>query len=157
MKQKYEISRDEQTGQLILKELAELDKDIMSLLCEERYDFDAVSAALEQGGDALIRTLRTKNMFPPGLYMAKIAEMAAEFIQSGANEPMEVFFQDTDFLVRYKAEEQEAKEEDSEDDEEEDSGDDEDIDELLDDDIEEVDDFKSSLGVNKKKEDDTEG
>ncbi|MCK7503842.1 MAG: hypothetical protein MZV70_06840 [Desulfobacterales bacterium] len=42
MKQKYEILRDEDSKRLIIREYAELDKDVMSLLCEESYDRKAV-------------------------------------------------------------------------------------------------------------------
>jgi hypothetical protein len=37
MKQKYEILKDEDNKRLIIREYAELDKDVMSLLCEESY------------------------------------------------------------------------------------------------------------------------
>ncbi|MCK7511232.1 MAG: hypothetical protein MZV70_49000 [Desulfobacterales bacterium] len=49
MKQKYEILRDDDNKRLIIREFAELDKDTMSLLCEESYDKKAIKSAIGHG------------------------------------------------------------------------------------------------------------
>ena len=78
MRQKYEIVRDDDNKRLIIREFAELDKDVMSLLCEETYDKKAIKSAMALGRDTLIAALRTKNLYPPGMYAGKIAETVVE-------------------------------------------------------------------------------
>ena len=48
MKQKYVILRSENNTELTIKEYAELDKDVMSLLCEETYDNNRIEAAMKE-------------------------------------------------------------------------------------------------------------
>ena len=67
MKQKYTIIKDSTNKQLIIREFAELDKEILSLLCEETYEQKAILAAIKKGKDNLISALRTKNLYPPGV------------------------------------------------------------------------------------------
>ena len=55
MRQKYEIVRDDDNKRLIIREFAELDKDVMSLLCEETYDKKSIKSAMTLGRDALER------------------------------------------------------------------------------------------------------
>ena len=54
MRQKYEIVRDDDNKRLIIREFAELDKDVMSPLCEETYDRKSIKSAITLGRDALI-------------------------------------------------------------------------------------------------------
>ena len=49
MKQKYTIHKDTDNKRLIIKEYAELDKEILSLLCEESYDDAWVTSAIQNG------------------------------------------------------------------------------------------------------------
>ena len=63
MKQKYAILKnDEKTG-IIIREFAELDKEIFSFLCEEKFEDETVKSAIEKGQDALIQTLELKTCF----------------------------------------------------------------------------------------------
>jgi hypothetical protein len=100
MKQKYEIQKDEDNKRLIIREFAELDKDVMSLLCEENYDKKAVKSAISAGREALITALRTKNLYPPGLYAGKIADKVAEMYGSKGKVSEEIVFDDLEFLAR---------------------------------------------------------
>lgn len=100
MKQKYEILKDEDNKRLIIREYAELDKDVMSLLCEENYDKKAVKSAISAGREALITALRTKNLYPPGLYAGKIADKVAEMYGSKGKVSEEIVFDDLEFLAR---------------------------------------------------------
>ena len=43
MKQQYTILKDHDKSRLIIREFGELDKDSLSLLCEESYDDAVVS------------------------------------------------------------------------------------------------------------------
>ncbi len=144
MKQKYSISRNDEKDELIIREFAELDKEILSFLCEEVYKGEAVRAAAEKGRDHLIAALRTKNLYPPALFMGKIAEAAAALYgpdtSSDENQPAELFFNDFDFLSHI-AEVPKTVPEDIEEEPE-------DIDELLEDEIEEFDDKEGINPIN---------
>jgi hypothetical protein len=100
MKQKYTISKnDEKTG-IIIKEYAELDKEIFTLLCEETYEDEFVKAAVAKGKDALTQALRTQNLFPIGIYSESIAEAVIKFYETGDDEPVELVFNDLDLMLK---------------------------------------------------------
>jgi hypothetical protein len=71
MKQKYTIIKDSKNKQLIVREFAELDKEILSLLCEETYEQKVILAAIKKGKEDLISALRTNNLYPPGPNLLK--------------------------------------------------------------------------------------
>ena len=137
MKQKYTILKnDEKTG-LIIREYAELDKEIFSLLCEEMFEDETVKSAIQRGQDTLIQTLRTQNLFPLGTYAKEIAESVKKMYESGDDQPVELIFNDIDLLIKEEEEPQPS------DDVEEDSVG---IDDLLDEDVPEEDfDEKSDI------------
>ncbi len=138
MKQKYLILKGDENKELIIKEFAELDKDMLTLICEETYDYEAIESAIAQGKDALVSKLRTINMYPPSFYADKIAESIMDIWGSEDNQSMELFFDDIDFVKKEQVErlslsdiEEEAVE----------------IDELLEDTIDE--DFDENKALNK--------
>ena len=133
MKQKYEIIKDHEKNTLILREYAELDKDTLSPLCEESYDITAIAAAVSGGKSTLIAALRTKNMYPPGLYAEKIAATVTELLGDGEKQAAELLFDDIELLNRER--EREIREAEIKDEVEV-----EEIDELLTDDFEDDDD-----------------
>lgn len=128
MKQKYLISKENDQKKLVIKEFAELDKERLSLLCEEEYDNKIIKSAISKGKEALISELRTNNMYPPGVYAEKIAQAVIDIFGSKDSQPIELSFNDVDLLIK----EQEASE-----DIDEIESDDDDIDELIGDDLEE--------------------
>lgn len=128
MRQKYVLLKDDDNKQLIIREFAELDKDLMSLLCEETYDAKAVKAAIAGGKEALIAALRTKNLYPPRIYSDKIADAVAEVFRAKDTDSMELFFDDIELLTKER-ERLEAVEEDIDEDIDEDA---DELDELLD-------------------------
>ena len=134
MKQKYLVLLDNDAGKLAIQEYAELDKEMLSLLCEETYDAAAIKAAMEKDRTALIQALRTHNMYPPGTYTERIADAIVEMFQPGANSSAELFFEERDMFESVV--EPVVKEPDEDDDE--DTG--IEVDDLLDDDID--DDFE---------------
>ena len=71
MKQKYVILKNDEKNELIIQEYAELDKEMLSLLCEESYNGPFIESAISAGKDALIVALRTQNLYPPGLFAAR--------------------------------------------------------------------------------------
>jgi hypothetical protein len=134
MKQKYEIIKDNEKNTLILREYAELDKDTLSPLCEESYDITAIAAAVSGGKSTLVAALRTKNMYPPGLYAERIAATVTELLGDGEKQAAELLFDDIELLNRER--EKEIREAEIKDEVEE-------IDELLSDDFEDdEDDFE---------------
>ncbi|MFZ0132300.1 MAG: hypothetical protein WAK95_07145 [Desulfobacterales bacterium] len=100
MKQKYEIIKDDEKHTLILREYAELDKDTLSPLCEESYDIAAIATAVSGGKSALIAALRTKNMYPPGLYAEKIAAAVMDLLGRDDRQVAELLFDDIELLNR---------------------------------------------------------
>lgn len=100
MKQKYTILKnDEKTG-IIIKEFAELDKEKFSFLCEETFEDKTVKSAIEKGQDTLIKTLRTQNLFPLGIYAKEIAAAVKKMYESGDDQPVELLFNDIDLLTK---------------------------------------------------------
>lgn len=100
MKQKYLILKDEEKTRLVIREYAELDKEIFSLLCEETFDDEVVKSAIEKGKNGLIAALRTQNLFPIGLYAEEIAATVTKMYESGDDQPVELFFDDTNLLKK---------------------------------------------------------
>ncbi len=102
MKQKYLILKNEEKTRLVIREYAELDKEIFSLLCEETFDDEVIKSAIEKGKNALIATLRTQNLFPIGIYAEEMAAAITKMYESGDDQPVELFFDDTDLLKKDK-------------------------------------------------------
>ena len=100
MKQKYTIIKDSKNQQLIIREFAELDKEILSLLCEETYEQKMILAAIKRGKAYLISALRTNNLYPPGIYAQKIATAVIDLYATKDKESEELFFNDLELLAR---------------------------------------------------------
>jgi hypothetical protein len=100
MKQKYTIVRDDKNKQLIIREFAELDKEILSLLCEETYDQKLIRTAIKSGQEELIAALRTNNLYPPGIYANKIADAVKQLFASKDKESKDLFFNDLELLAK---------------------------------------------------------
>ena len=100
MKQKYLIINDKKNKQFKIQEFAELNKETLSLLCEEAYDYKTIKSAVSSGKDALISALRTNNLYPPGIYAEKIAYALVQLIKSKDEESVELFFDDINLLAK---------------------------------------------------------
>ncbi|MBT4364226.1 MAG: hypothetical protein HOD17_07045 [Desulfobacteraceae bacterium] len=72
MRQKYIIFKDDKKKILTLKEYAELDKGLFTLMCEENYEAKNIMEKISEGRKELISALRTNNIFPPQPNMVKI-------------------------------------------------------------------------------------
>jgi len=146
MKQKYAIIRDDDQMQLVVREYAELDKEMMSLLCEETYGQEIIAAAVKNGRQAVIDAIRTNNMYPPTIFAEPIAKAIEGLFEEGGNSSAELFFDDKEFFIK---EAEVAAAEPDEDVDEEVA-----VDDLLEDDIDDdfgddevLTDLKSSLQV----------
>jgi hypothetical protein len=105
MRQKYVVLRDDEKNELHIQEFAELDKEILSLLCGETYNIDSVKSAAAEGKTALIAALRTQNMYPPGIYANKIADTVTELLKAqNGQSAAEVFLDDLDYVTRGRVE-----------------------------------------------------
>ena len=137
MKQKYLIINDKKNKQIKIQEYAELNKEMLSLLCEEAYDYKTIKSAISSGTDTLIAVLRTNNLYPPGIYAEKIASAVTELLKSKDRESIELFFDDVNLLAKKRGSAKVAKQL---------ADDTADLDEMLDDDydetLEEKDDLK---------------
>ena len=100
MKQKYLIINDKENKQYKIQEFAELNKETLSLLCEEAYEHKTIKSAVKQGKDALISVLRTNNLYPPGIYAEKIATALVQLHKSKDEESVELFFDDIHLLAK---------------------------------------------------------
>ena len=136
MKQKYSIIKDSENNQLIIREFAELDKEILSLLCEEAYANDTIRSAIKTGKDAVISTLRTKNLYPVSKYAERIAAAVIDLYAATDKESADLLFDDIELLTKEPEPAQaaaEIKDESS------------DIDELLEDDFDNSLEEKSEI------------
>ena len=104
MKQKYLIFKNDKKTKLIIKEFAELDKEMFSFLCEETFDDESVKSAIAKGKDALIETLRTKNLFPIGIYAKEVAAAVTNMYESGNDQSVELVFDDHDLMKKEQKE-----------------------------------------------------
>jgi len=101
MKQKYLILKNDNTNKLTIREFAELDeRDVYSLACEETYDGEIIKSAITSGKEALISTLRTTNLYPPGSYSEKISESVINLYSSENDQSQELFFDDKDYISK---------------------------------------------------------
>ena len=100
MKQKYVIIKDDEKNALVLQEHAELDKELLSLLCEETYPGGIVAEAIGRGKNALMSRLRTKNMYPPSNYMDRIADQVMELYGMEGTASAEVLFDDIELIIK---------------------------------------------------------
>ena len=100
MKQKYLILNDKENKQIKIQEFAELNKEMLSLLCEEAYDYRTIKSAISAGKDELIAALRTNNMYPPGIYAEQIADSVIELHRSEDRESVELLFDDINLLAK---------------------------------------------------------
>ncbi len=103
MKQKYSITKDENTGKITIQEFAELDKDAFSLVCEETYNTEKIKAALGRGKEALIDFLRTPNLYPVSEYADKIADSVSTLFTQTGQDAVEIEFDDIEALKNEKA------------------------------------------------------
>jgi hypothetical protein len=103
MKNKFTISLAEDGQQLLISEHAEVDKDIYSLLCEERFDRSEIETVAADDDEALVAALRTINLFPPLEYANQISGGVKNLLEDSAQVRVEVLVDDR--VVMKEAEE----------------------------------------------------
>ena len=110
MHQKYLISRDGNKHQFKIKEYAVIDKvfkkgaavvlsqDLFSFIGEETYADAMIQNSIPEGIDAVVKALRTDNMFPIAPHATKIAESVMTLYASTEEDAIELFFNDVDLF-----------------------------------------------------------
>ncbi len=102
MKQKYLLLKNSQDSGLVIKELAELEKGIFSVVYEEKYDGDTIVSAMETEQEELMSVLRTSTFYPNRVCAEKIADGIADLYGAEDKESVEVLFNDIDLLTPVK-------------------------------------------------------
>jgi hypothetical protein len=143
MKQKYQIVKNTKDRQLVIQEYAVLTStlrrkdfpgvqdDEYSLLCEQTYDAKSVKTSISKGKPALISLLRSRHLFPIGLYMDKIADTVITMFAAKGDQSEFLTFDDKEFIYGEPLDEEIQEDMD----EEEDAEGTDDLDGLLKDDI----------------------
>ncbi len=110
MRQKYVVQRNDRQRELTIREFANLereykyndlvaaDKEFFSLLCEETYEQDQLRAAIKTGREGLISFLRTRNLYPIGRYVEKIADSIMVLLESDRHHSFELLFDDKELI-----------------------------------------------------------
>lgn len=97
MKQKFSLSIV-QGADLNIKEFAELEKDGLSLLCDETYEAATVADALAAGPRAVIQLLRTPHFFPNRTSSELLAEAVIRLFQEQPADSIDILIDDADGL-----------------------------------------------------------
>ncbi|RJQ83316.1 MAG: hypothetical protein C4519_07085 [Desulfobacteraceae bacterium] len=110
MRQRYFISKEGIANDLVIREYAATGKDTrkmqgvmpeddFTLLCQENYKGELIQVSISTGIDGLIATLRTENLFPVGLFAAKIAESVITLYSSSEDGSTELSFDDMELFA----------------------------------------------------------
>jgi hypothetical protein len=110
MIQKFKIVRDKKKDTLTIKEFAILEKmsknmefqgyqeQDFSLIGQQEYKDNKIEIEIPNGKDALIATIRTKNLYPIQYYASAIADSIIELYSNGDGQPVELVFDDIDMI-----------------------------------------------------------
>ncbi|MGD8258327.1 MAG: hypothetical protein PVG70_11300 [Desulfobacterales bacterium] len=113
MLQRYDISMDNDTNRLSIREFAVVGRKLRkseyydhtqesySLIHEVSYDGDKIRAAIQEGSESLISELRSDDFFPIGSCVKIIAESVTGLFNGNAESVSEVFFDDRTVLSTF--------------------------------------------------------
>ena len=116
MLQRYDISLDDDTNRLSIKEFAVIGRkpqksahynltlENFSLIHEVTYDVDIIRAAIQEGSEALISELRSDDFFPIESCTEILAEKVTGFFNGDAESVSEIIFDDRTLLSTYNGE-----------------------------------------------------
>jgi hypothetical protein len=112
MRQKYMISRNDTRNELKISEYAITDRDLkqkvtisnverasFTFLCAEVYARDTIQHSISEGIEALVASLRTRNIYPIEPYAIKIAESVIALYSAPDDGSVELFFDDRDLVA----------------------------------------------------------
>mmetsp|Transcript_19811 Transcript_19811/g.9218 ORF Transcript_19811/g.9218 Transcript_19811/m.9218 type:complete len:160 (+) Transcript_19811:916-1395(+) len=98
MKQKYILSKDKKTEELIIEEFAEFD-NVFSNLYTSKYPGKLIAEAVLKGRDAVVSAIRTPVMFPIDECAKEIAQAIIELSKTETKDSKEVYYNDSDSIV----------------------------------------------------------
>ena len=113
MLQRYDISMDNDTNRLSIKEFAVIGRkprkseyydytlETFSLIHEVSYDGDRIRAAIQEGAEALISEIRSPAFYPIGSCAEVIAETVTGYLNGNTDPVSEVFFDDRTLLSTF--------------------------------------------------------
>ena len=113
MLQRYDISMDNDTNRISIKEFAAIGRkprkseyydftlENFSLIHEVSFDVDIIRTAINEGSEALISELRSDDFFPIGSCAKIIAERVTGLFNGNIEPVSEVFFDDRTVLSTY--------------------------------------------------------
>ena len=113
MLQRYDISIDNDTNRLLIKEFAAIGRkprksenydytlETFSLIHEVSYGVDKIQAAMKEGTESLISEIRSPDFYPIGSCAEVIAETVSGFLNGSPDPVTEVFFDDRTLLSTY--------------------------------------------------------
>ena len=108
MRHKYLITIAEDQQELLISEQAEVDRDIFSPLCEEKFSLTSLRDAAADGEAALVAALRSDNFYPPLENATQIAVVVTEILNSEDPERRELLIDDRQVMAEAEAEAAEA-------------------------------------------------
>jgi hypothetical protein len=94
MKQKYVISRNDDNASITITEYSEVDKDIFAQLCAESFLIADLPDPIQENTESVIQTFRSRNLFPPSDYAARIADSMAHLLADDSQRIVEVKIDD---------------------------------------------------------------
>ena len=113
MLQRYDISIDNDTNRLSIKEFAVIGRkprksenydytlETFSLIHEVSYDVDMIRTAIQEGTESLISEIRSPDFYPIGSCAEVIADTVTGFLNGNPDPVSEVFFDDRTLLSTY--------------------------------------------------------
>ena len=116
MLQRYDISMDNDTNQISIREFAVIGRkprkseysdfslENFSLMHEVTFDVDIIRAAIQEGSETLISELRSDDFFPVGSCAKVIAETVTGLFNGNTEPVSEVFFDDRTLLSNFTEE-----------------------------------------------------
>ena len=150
MKQKYSIHKDIEKQRLVIKEYGELNKEILSLLCEEAYPEDVIKGAINEGKEALIPRPAHTQYVSPRCFANSIADLVIALYGSEGEQSTEIMLDDKAFFkgsgIGVPQEEKDVEDDDGDIDSVLDGGIEDDLDEVYEE-KKVIKDLKSTLKV----------
>ena len=111
MRQKYRICQLQKEKMVRIQEFAVIEKDTKNvdssmlredhfdLICEERYDSEALARSAEAGHGELVGAIRTPNLYPIADYAERIAASVMKLVLDDHDRCIDLFFDDNEIAA----------------------------------------------------------
>jgi len=103
MKQKYTISKNDDNTSITITESSEVDKEVFAQLCTETFLIEDFPEPVKDNPEGLIKTFRTRNMFPPLDYAVRIADSLSQLLADDTRRIVEVKIDDKAEITERRA------------------------------------------------------